>query len=87
MKKRKKLDMPLSIKILLLLTGILVAASFIVPIVHPIDLGDTDLPNRLAKPSIFGFVALVSVSSLDLTVGGQVESLLCTTVGLQLGHR
>lgn len=54
MKKRKKLDMPLSIKILLLLTGILVAASFIVPIVHPIDLGDTDLPNRLAKPSIFG---------------------------------
>ena len=46
--------MPLSIKILLLLTGILVAASFIVPIVHPIDLGDTDLPNRLAKPSIFG---------------------------------
>ncbi|MBR7148744.1 MAG: ABC transporter permease [Firmicutes bacterium] len=54
MKKRKKLDMPLSIKILLLLTGILVAASFIVPIVHPVDLGDTDLPNRLAKPSIFG---------------------------------
>ena len=54
MKKRKKLDIPLSIKILLLLTGILVAASFIVPIVHPIDLGDTDLPNRLAKPSIFG---------------------------------
>jgi len=46
--------MPLSIKILLLLTGILIAASFIVPIIHPIDLGDTDLPNRLAKPSIFG---------------------------------
>ncbi|MBQ4504258.1 MAG: ABC transporter permease [Firmicutes bacterium] len=54
MKQRKKLDMPLSIKILLLLTGILIAASFIVPIIHPIDLGDTDLPNRLAKPSIFG---------------------------------
>ncbi|MBQ6948748.1 MAG: ABC transporter permease, partial [Firmicutes bacterium] len=54
MKQRKKLDMPLSIKMLLLLTGILIAASFIVPIIHPIDLGDTDLPNRLAKPSIFG---------------------------------
>ena len=32
-------------------------------------------------------VALVSMSSLNLTAGGQVESLLCTTMGLQLGHR
>ncbi|MBO5665856.1 MAG: ABC transporter permease [Firmicutes bacterium] len=54
MKKLKKLDMPLSIMILLAITGIWVAASFIVPIVHPIDLGATDLMNRLAKPSIFG---------------------------------
>ena len=46
--------MPLSIMILLAITGIWVAASFIVPIVHPIDLGATDLMNRLAKPSIFG---------------------------------
>ena len=54
MKKLKKLDMPLSIMILLAITGIWVAASFIVPIVHPLDLGATDLMNRLAKPSIFG---------------------------------
>ena len=54
MKKLKKLDMPLSIMILLTITGIWVAASFIVPIVHPVDLGATDLMNRLAKPSIFG---------------------------------
>ena len=54
MKKLKKLDMPLSIMILLAITGIWVAASFIVPIIHPVDLGATDLMNRLAKPSIFG---------------------------------
>ena len=54
MKELKKLDMPLSIMILLAITGIWVAASFIVPIINPIDLGATDLPNRLAKPSIFG---------------------------------
>ena len=32
-------------------------------------------------------VALVSVCSLNLTGGGQVESLLSTAVGLYLGHK
>lgn len=52
MKNRSK--MPLSIIILLVLTGTLVLASLLVPYVYPIDLGETHLMDRLAMPSIFG---------------------------------
>lgn len=52
--KKMKTRMPLSIVILLLLTGTLIVASLLIPYLHPIDLGATDLMNRLAKPSIFG---------------------------------
>lgn len=52
MKNRSK--MPLSIIILLILTGTLVVASLLVPYIYPIDLGETHLMDRLAMPSIFG---------------------------------
>jgi len=52
--KKMKTKMPLSIIILLTLTGALIVASLLVPYLHPIDLGATDLTSRLAKPSIFG---------------------------------
>ena len=52
MKKQAKI--PPLILILVILTTALIVASFVVPLVHPIDLGATDLCNRLAKPSIFG---------------------------------
>lgn len=56
MKKKIKtpFGMPISLIILLTLTIALIAASFIVPIVHPIDLGATNLRDYLAMPSIFG---------------------------------
>ena len=52
--KKMKTKMPLSIIILLTLTGVLIVASMLVPYLHPIDLGATDLKSRLAMPSIFG---------------------------------
>ena len=52
--KKMKTKMPLSIVILLTLTGLLVIASMLVPYVYPIDLGETHLTERLAEPSIFG---------------------------------
>lgn len=54
MKKKMRTKMPLSIIILLSLTGALTVAAFLVPYLHPIDLGATDLTSRLALPSIFG---------------------------------
>jgi len=51
---KKRYGMPISIIILLVLTGILVLAALLVPYVHPIDLGDTSLRDRLALPSLFG---------------------------------
>lgn len=53
-KPRLKTKMPWSIRILLTLTGLLMVASFLAPVLFPIDLGATDLLNRLALPSIFG---------------------------------
>lgn len=50
----KKKRMPISIIILLTLTAILIIAALLVPYFAPIDLGATNLRNRLAKPSIFG---------------------------------
>lgn len=52
--KKMRTKMPLSIIILLTLTGALIVASFLVPYVKPIDLGETSLTERLAMPSIFG---------------------------------
>ena len=52
--KKMRTKMPLSIIILLALTGALIVASFLVPYLHPIDLGETSLTERLAMPSIFG---------------------------------
>lgn len=52
--KKMRTKMPLSIIILLTLTGALILASFLVPVIHPIDLGETHLTERLAMPSIFG---------------------------------
>ena len=51
---KKRSGMPLSIVILLVLTGTLIISSLLIPYIHPIDLGDTDLRSRLAMPSIFG---------------------------------
>lgn len=51
---KKRSGMPLSIVILLILTGTLIVTSLLIPYIHPIDLGDTDLRSRLAMPSIFG---------------------------------
>ena len=53
MKKQSKF--PVSIAILLALTGILVIVSLLIPYIRPIDLGATDLRSRLALPSIFGY--------------------------------
>jgi len=53
MKQRAKI--PLGILFLLIVTGVLIAAALLVPYFHPIDLGATDLKNRLALPSIFGY--------------------------------
>lgn len=53
-KPHLKTSMPWSIRILLFLTGLLLVTSFLAPVLFPIDLGDTDLVNRLALPSIFG---------------------------------
>ena len=52
---KKSSNIPVSIVILLVLTGSLVAVSLLIPYIHPIDLGETDLLNRLALPSIFGY--------------------------------
>lgn len=52
--KKMRTKMPLSIIILLTLTGALVVASFLAPYLYPIDLGETSLTERLAMPSIFG---------------------------------
>jgi len=54
MKKKKRMDMPVSILILLILTGTLVVVSMLIPIIKPIDLGATSLTERFAMPSIFG---------------------------------
>ena len=53
MKKQSKF--PVSIAILLALTGALVIVSLLIPYIRPIDLGATDLRSRLALPSIFGY--------------------------------
>ena len=52
--KKMRTKMPLSIVILLTLTAALVVVSFLAPYLYPIDLGETSLTERLAKPSIFG---------------------------------
>lgn len=52
MKKKRKV--PIYLMILWTITGIWVIISFLIPYIHPIDLGDTDLINRYAMPSIFG---------------------------------
>lgn len=52
--KKMRTKMPLSIIILLTLTGALVVTSFLAPYLYPIDLGETSLTERLAMPSIFG---------------------------------
>lgn len=52
--KKMRTKMPLSIIILLTLTAALIVVSFLAPYLYPIDLGETSLTERLAKPSIFG---------------------------------
>lgn len=52
--KKMKTRMPLSIILLLTLTGALAVVSFLAPYLFPIDLGETSLTERLAMPSIFG---------------------------------
>ena len=51
---KKYWDIPVSILFLLTVTGILIIVSLLAPVLFPIDLGATDLPHRLAPPSIFG---------------------------------
>ena len=51
---KKYWDIPVSILFLLTVTGILIIVSLMAPVLFPIDLGATDLPHRLAPPSIFG---------------------------------
>lgn len=51
---KKKRAIPIGLIILWILTGIWVIVSFLIPYIHPVDLGDTDLLHRYAMPSIFG---------------------------------
>lgn len=51
---KKKRAVPVYLIILWIITGIWIMISFLIPYIHPIDLGDTDLINRYAMPSIFG---------------------------------
>ena len=51
---KKRWDIPLSIMFLLTVTGVLIIVSLLAPVLFPVDLGATDLPHRLAPPSIFG---------------------------------
>lgn len=50
----RKSSLPISIIILLAITGSLIVVSLLAPVIWPIDLGKTDLKARLAMPSIFG---------------------------------
>ena len=50
----KKRTVPVYLLILWAITGTWIIISFLIPYIHPIDLGDTDLVNRYAMPSIFG---------------------------------
>lgn len=51
---KKKRAVPIGLMILWIITGIWVIISFLIPYIHPIDLGNTDLYSRYAMPSIFG---------------------------------
>lgn len=50
----KKKKIPILVLILLFLFAILTIWSMLAPVLYPLDLGDTDLNNRLQMPSIFG---------------------------------
>lgn len=50
MKKKKKKFMPIYIRVILCLLLILVIIAVILPYVYPLNLGATDLMNRLEKP-------------------------------------
>lgn len=51
---KKKRTVPIYLMILWTITGAWIVVSFLIPYIHPIDLGKTDLLNRYALPSIFG---------------------------------
>lgn len=51
---KKRSGIPVGILVLLILTGILILVSLLAPVLFPIDLGATNLRQRLAYPSIFG---------------------------------
>ena len=53
--KRNRNSLPLFLIILIVITGTLVIVSLFSSVLWPIDLGATDLRNRLALPSIFGY--------------------------------
>lgn len=49
-KNKKKKFMPIYIRVILCLLIVMVVTAIVIPYVYPIDLGATDLINRLAKP-------------------------------------
>ena len=50
MKKKKKKFMPVYIRVIICLLCILAVTVIILPYIYPLDLGSTDLMNRLEKP-------------------------------------